>query len=388
MARTQEVVIMDIGSSSIRMLVVTKPGSGVSTVRNFVKISYDGYMNGSWVDSRSAQDAIITAISRTKDFLGKIKRLYVGVPADFCTLRTNSTGVTFPKRRKVDKSDLDALFDKADPFRAEADKVLINQSSVYYMVDGARKVVDPEGMSMNELTGFLSYIAVDEEIYRFLDDTIKRAGVAEAKYTCGMYAMMMGMFETGVRDSGLVVTVDAGYLSSTVAVMRGDGLMHMATFPCGKGVFAAWMSQGLGIPFDCALDLFNKTDLSYNPKEGENYTVNGTDDNGQTFEVDFAISTVQDYVSECIAVFAQYVNDALRSFEEPLSGSTGVYLTGGGLAIRGADDTFSKKMGGRYVKIATPSSCHEYKQPAYSDSIGLAEYAFLQEELKRNRFGW
>ena len=388
MARSSEVVIMDIGSSSIRMLVVTKPGSGVSTVRNFVKIAYDGYMNGAWVDSASAQEAIATAISRTKDFYGKIKRLYVGIPADFCTLRTNSTGVTFAKRRKVDKGDLSALFDKANPFRDEEGKVLINQSSVYYMVDAARKVVDPEGMSMTELTGFLSYIAVDEEIYRFLDDAIKKAGVADVQYTCGMYAMMMGMFETGVRDNGVVVTVDAGYLTSTVAVMRGDGLMHMATFPCGNGIFAAWISQGLGIPFECAMDLYRKTDLSYNPKQGENYTVQGTDEEGNPFEADFAIASVQDYVTECIAVFAQYVNDALRSFGEPVSGSTGVYLTGGGLSIRGADDCFSKKMGGRYVKIASPTSCHEYKQPAYADCIGLAEYAFLQEELKRNRFGW
>jgi cell division ATPase FtsA len=176
-----------------------------------------------------------------------------------------------------------------------------------------------------------------------------------------------------------------GYLTTTVAMMRGDGIMQMRSFDCGKGIFAAWLQDALEIPFASAEALFDKTDLSYEARESDEYTVDVVDPNGNHVDMSFSITKVQSYISEIIAAFAGDVQCVLHGFDEMLSVTAGMFLLGGGLSIRGAEECFSKKLN-RKVRAAAPTMCPEYKKPVHAGMIGIAHYAFSQEEKKRNRF--
>lgn len=390
MARTQEVVVMDIGSYKIRMLVVARPNNGIFTVKKMVQIPYEGYCHGDWVDEKSTLSAIGTAISRIRDVC-KIRTLYVSVPGEFCEVRTNNgTGTSFAKRHKIDKNDLENLFVKADPFAEDADKICINRSAIYYNIAGtSSKLVNPEGEVTTELTGYLSYIGADRRVIDFLTDCLVRNGIGEGnvRYTCGMYAEMMCLFDDSVRDKGPVVMVDAGYLSSTIAVIRGDGLMHMQSFSCGNGFFIAWLQEALDISFDAAGELYHNTDLSYQPRPEDMSTVKVKDADGNEVEMAWPMLKIQAYVRECIAAFAGYVKTALESFGDRYLTTNALYLTGGGLMIRGADDCFGKKVGHSFIQWATPAACcPEYKASCFADCIGIAHYAFAQEDKKRFLF--
>lgn len=385
MARTQEVVVMDIGSSKIRILAVEKPNNGIFSVKQIIQQPHDGYYDGEWVDGDNTADAIMQAVSRMRDAGVRFKRLYVSLPSEFCTVKTARTQTSFAKRRKVERADMDMLYKKGDPFENDMTQTVVNRSSVYFTVDGNKKVVDPEGIATEELQGYLSYIACQRRVIEFLDKVFARVGVPEVEYTCGMFAEMMCVFDPIVRDNGVVLAIDAGYLSSTVALMRGDGIMQMRSFPCGKGVFVAWLQEGLGIPFNSAEALFDKTDLSYEARESDAYTVDVVSPTGEHAEMSFPIAKVQSYIADCIAVFANNVQCILQGFDEMLSIAAGLFLMGGGLGLRGAEDCLSKKMN-RKVRLAAPTVCPEYKKPMHAGLIGIAHYAFAQEEKKRNRF--
>ncbi|MBQ4444513.1 MAG: hypothetical protein II896_07675 [Clostridia bacterium] len=385
MARTQEVVVMDIGSSKIRILAVERPNNGIFSVKQIIQQSHDGYYDGEWVDGDSTADAIIQAVGRMRDAGVRFKRLYVSVPSEFCVVKTVRTKTSFAKRRKVERGDLDLLYNKNDPFENDMTKVVVNRSSVYYTVEGNKKVVDPEGIFTDELQGYLSYIACQRRVLEFLDKVFQRANVVDVEYTCGMYAEMMCVFDPNVRDNGVVLAIDAGYLSSTVALMRGDGIMQMRSFPCGKGVFAMWLAEGLEIPFASAEALYDKTDLSYEARESDSYSVDIVGADGEHSQMDFPIAKVQSYITECIAAFAENVQCILQGFDETLSITAGMFLLGGGLGLRGADECLSKKLN-RKVRLAAPTMCPEYKKPMHAGIIGIAHYAFQQEEKKRNRF--
>lgn len=384
MARTQEVVVMDIGSSKVRILAVERPNNGIFSVKQMIQQPHDGYYNGEWVDGDNTADAIQQAVTRLRDAGVRIKHLYVSVPAEFCSVRTAETQVSFAKRRKIERADMDMLYKKADPFENDMTNLVINRSSVYYTVQG-KKLVEPEGMYTDELIGYLSFIACQRRVIEFLDNVFKRCGVPEVDYTCGMYAEMMCVFDPAVRDNLVVMAIDAGYLSSTVAVMRGDGIIHMRSFPCGKGVFAAWLAEGLQLPFSAAEALYDKTDLSYEAREGDAYTIDVTGPDGQHAEMSFPIAKVQNYIAECIAVFANNVMCILGEVDKMMSITAGLYLMGGGMSIRGADEVLSKKMQ-RKVRLAAPMMCPEYKKPMHAGMMGIAHYAFTQEDKKRSRF--
>ena len=385
MARTQEVVVMDIGSSRIRILAVERPNNGMFSVKQIIQQNYDGYYNGEWVDGDNAADAIMQAVTRMRDAGVRFKHLYVSVPTEFCTVRTVRTQTSFAKRRKVERNDMDLLYRKGNPFENDMTRTIVNQSSIYFTVEGNKKVVDPEGMYTEELMGYLSYIACQRRMLEFLDRVFKRVNVPEVEYTCGMYAEMMCVFDPAARDSNVVLAIDAGYLSSTVALIRGDGIMSMQSFPCGKGIFAAWLQEGLGIPFASAEALYDKTDMSYEAREGDAYTVDVVEADGSHSDVSFSIGKVQSYIAECIAVFAGNVQAVIKGFDETLSITAALYLMGGGLSIRGAEDVLSKKLN-RKVRLAAPTMCPEYKKPMHAGLIGIAHYAFSQEDKRRNRF--
>ena len=384
MAGTKEVVVMDIGSSKIRLLAVEKPNRSIYSVRKFVQEPYEGYFDGEWCDGNSTSQAIESVVAKMRAYM-RIRKLYVAVPTAFCTVRTARNVTSFAKRRRIERADMNALFPKANPFVNDMTKVLINQSAIYYELDGGRKNVDPEGEVTTDLTGYLSFIACERRVIDFFNNVFKRLGLNDVEYVCGTYAAMLYAFPTAVRDNADVLAVDAGYLSSSVALMRGDGLINLASFSCGKGVFAAWLAEGLGLPFEAAETLYDKADLSYNPREGDIYSVDVKDDDGKTHEMQFSIAKVQSYIAECIAQLAIETQAAVDGFHEPRCNAVGMSLMGGCLSTRGALDCFRRKLG-REVKFVTLDSCPEYKQPVYAATIGIAHYAFMQEEKKHHRW--
>lgn len=386
MAGTKEVVVMDVGSSKIRLLAVEKPNKNMLSVRKIVQESYDGYFRGEWCDGENTAQAITAAVSQMRDYT-KIRKLYVAVPSEFCTVRTARNETVFGKRRRIERADMNALFPKANPFVDDMTKLVINQSAIYYELDGGRKNVDPEGEVTSELTGYLSFIACERRVIDFFNSVFKRLGITDVDYVCGTYAAMLYAFPVGVRDTVDVLAIDAGYLSSTVALMRGDGLINMTSFACGKGLFVAWMSDYFDLPFEAAEALYDKTDLSYTPKDTDVYSVDVPGEDGKLHETQFSISKVQNFVGESIAQFAAYTQAAVDSFAEPRCNSLGMSLMGGCLSNRGALDCFRRKLN-REVKFVALESCPEYKKPVYAATIGIAHYAFLQEEKKRHRFLW
>lgn len=384
MANTKEVVVMDVGSSKIRLLAVEKPNRSIYSVRKFVQEKYEGYFQGEWCDGNSTAMAIEAAIEAMRAYT-RIRKLYVAVPAEFCTVRTARNDTTFAKRRRIERADMNALFPKANPFVDDMTKVLINQSAIYYELDGGRKNVDPEGEVTTNLTGYLSYIGCERRVIDFFNTVFKRLGIADVEYVCGTYAAMLYAFPTAVRDNADVLAVDAGYLSSSVALMRGDGLINLASYSCGKGVFAAWLAEGLDLPFEAAEALYDKADLSYNPREGDVYSVDVKGEDGKTHETQFAVAKVQNYIAECIAQLAVETQAAVDSFREPRCNAVGMSLMGGCISTRGALDCFRRKLS-REVKFVTLENCPEYKQPVFAATIGIAHYAFVQEEKKHHRW--
>ena len=110
-----EVAILDFGSSKITILV------GVKGVNNTFKIiangscEYAGFMNGEFIDPENLASAISYAKNQAENVYGKkIKRLYVGVPTEFCCNTLENISMNLNSRVRIKSKHISRLFDNAN----------------------------------------------------------------------------------------------------------------------------------------------------------------------------------------------------------------------------------------------------------------------------------
>ena len=375
MAHGHEYAVLDIGSHMMRLLVANKCYSTFS-VKAEAQVAYDGFANGAWINEQSVQNAVREVIAKAKGKDARIKKLYVGVPAEFCVNKVVHRHLQQIKHRKVEQSDLDALFVVGNPF--DDTMHLLAKAPEYYIVDGSNKrYINPLGLTTESLEGRLCYVAADKNLIAFLDDIIHSCGVSETVYLCSTYCEMLSLFDEKSREYG-VLLVDVGFRSTTVSVMNGDGLIFMCSFSVGQAHLIKWISQALDINFEVASKLFAKVDLSLNPAIEATYSVES-----EAGMLRYSCSKVIEMVSQCVSVICNYINKSLEKFNDYKTTRLTINLTGDGLRLRGIEACMAAKLG-RSVKTIVPMKNSNYNSAEYSRAVGLIEQALAMS----NKSSW
>lgn len=377
MAHGHEYAVLDIGSHLMRLLVANKCYSTFS-VKAEAKVAYDGYANGAWVNEESTVNAIKEVIAKAKGRDAKIKKVYVGIPAEFCVHKVVHSRLQSIKRHKVEQSDIDALFVAGNPF--DGSLKILAKAPEYYLVDGSKnKYINALGLPTKSLEGRLCYVATEKTTLAFLDRILKSCGVSEVVYLSSTYAEMISLFDETSRQYG-VLLVDCGFRSSTVSVMNGDGLIFMCSFSIGQAHLIKWISQALDISFEVAAKLFAKVDLSLNPAQEATYSVES--ENGM---LRFSCAKVIDMVSQCISVICNYITKSLEKFNDYKTTRLTINITGDGLRLRGIEACMGSKLG-RSVKTIVPMKNTNYNSAEYSRAVGLIEQALSMS--KKSSWIW
>lgn len=373
MLRSKEAYILEIGSHKLRLLVAKRMYTDSYSVEVSHQVPYDGFVNGHWVSDSNVSEAIKQLMTKCKESLGKVKKLYVGVPAEFCEAKAVYSLLNSIKQRKVEESDVQALYAMVNPFDSSKYTV-IDKSPIYYRPDSGGCIVEILGTPTKRLEGYLSFIAVENSFITQLNSILKNLGVQEIEYLSSIRCEMLGLFDTTQRDNG-VMLVDCGYRSTTVSVMVGDGIRYMRSFSRGKGHLIAWLAKGLNTDFSIAARLFEKVDLSYIPSPDTAYSVES--ENGI---VRFPCQKIISMVDDCVGVIGTLITKSIQMCEDSKIAKLTINLTGDGLSsLRGIEGCLEKKTG-RSVRQVLPYQIPNYKNPEYSRVVGLAVYALSQNK--------
>lgn len=368
MLRSKEAYILEIGSHKLRLLVAKRMYTDSYSVVVSHQVPYDGFVNSRWSSDAKVAEAIKQLMTKCKESLGRVKKLYVGVPAEFCTCQAVMGTLNSIKQRKVEESDVQALYAMANPFDSSRYTV-IDKSPIYYKPDSGGCLAEIVGVATKRLEGYLSYIAVENTFITQINSILRNLGVQEINYLSSTRCEMLGLFDTTQRDNG-VMLVDCGYRSTTVSVMVGDGIRYMRTFSRGKGHLIAWLAKGLNTDFNIAARLFEKVDLSYIPSEETQYSVES--ENGI---VRFPCRKIISMVDDCVGVIGTLITKSIQMCEDSKISKLTINLTGDGLSsLRGIEGCLEKKTG-RSVRQVFPYQIPNYKNPEYSRVVGLAVYA-------------
>jgi len=376
MSQSSDVVVIDIGSKCISAYCAERLSDDNFAVKNSCEIEYSGYADGDWLKPEEILPSIGKLIEKIERGSGKIKTIHIGVPAQFCTVRTVYDKIVFPKPRRVTPTDIREFIEANDPF-PESPFTRIHVDSVYYMNDRGERTHSPIGTLTSFLKAQLSYIGASTDFISFLRQGLIRRGIKTVRFMQSEYVAALNLFSEEERESG-VILADIGYLATSVLYIGGDALLDLKTFSLGGGIIPMGLCTALNLPYDVASSLAAKINLGY--KDEGDYTLRYDTD---TYV--YPVEEINSMAKDCIGCIVSYIRKAISGFRFETSPYATIYLTGGGFSeIRCARDYIAKCFA-RTVEIVQPSTPN-FEKPYYSTAVGLIKRALLIE--KGERFGF
>ena len=360
------VAVLDVRSSEVTVVVGERGVNNTFVFKASRTEPYDGYDESAFFDTEKLADALNRAVSAVERICGeRIRKLYVGVPGAFTRVIPREQVIGFPKRRTVGNRDLTALFASGrEPVEGYR---FIRATSMIYVTSDDRRVINPVGLTSVSLSGVLSYFYCSDTFANTMESIFSPMKI-ELAYLPTEYAMASYLIPSETRDE-YALFLDVGYMSTSLCVILGNGVLAQRTYFVGKGQIAALLMQRFDVSYEAACALLAKANLFARTNAGNTEVML----EGVIYEIstDELVDTVKeglDSICEEIGGFLEECSSRELDFK-PL------YVTGEGLAdIRGALEHISRRVS-RVCEQLTPNLPY-YNKPAMSSRIALSYIAY------------
>lgn len=374
-AFTRDIAVLDITSRLISAIFGAKTAQSVFGIKSVVESEYSGFENGEWLDLPETENVVRTVLSEAiASSRTRTKRLFVGVPAEFTAVVTKEVSIRLDRERRVLDADIDYLINKGNTF-SDGGYSVINTAPMEFVIDTSNRVYsDVRGLRANSVKGVISYILCENSFVELFDRLSEELGFKDISYISTAWAEGLSLFEKEERDNPYVL-VDIGYISSSILIGRGDGIIDLASFSLGGGHISADMCESLDVPFGLAEQARELVDLNLNYAENAILVADA--------ENTIYGNEAAELVRLKLELFADIIYDAVNKSLPDMPSYVPVFLTGEGVAaIRGTKKYLGNAIG-RSVEIVMPKLAG-YAKPANSTKISLLMTA---ETLSKNRTG-
>lgn len=372
--RNESVAILDIRSNEVSFSLGAKGVNGTFVFNDTHTVEYEGYISKGFLDEnafRRAISATITAVQQRYE--GTVDGIYVGVPSAFVTVHTMGHTISFPSKRKISAQDVEALYESGLN-EIMAKERCVRRSAMYFTLGDNRKYFSAEalyGVSTNVLKGALCYYFIDEGFMQIVNATLTELGFSTVKYVPSTLAQAEYLLSDKQRE-GYAFLLDVGFLTTSISVLYGNGIVHEETFDCGAGTVLVALMEGLDVEYSVAEEILMAANISGGAVSREmRWTSEGDNRSFSVMEINEIIKCSLDVLCEQIDnFFASHYKDKISTVltARPLS------ITGEGIvSLKGAAEHISRRLN-RISEIVYPDLPY-YDKPTFSSRIGLLDTA-------------
>ena len=372
---TKDIAVLDVNSRLVTAIVGAKRAQSVFGIKAMAEKQHQGYENGEWFDAKETIElAKSVLIESMKESDSRTKKLFIGVPAEFVAVVTKEVSIRLDRRRRVIDDDIAYLLKKGDDF--DSNKYLtINTSAIYYSLDDEDKIYnDVRDMEAQKVDACVSYMLCEKSFVDMFDEVASSLGFTNVKYVATCWAECMALLEKEQRDN-VYMLIDAGYLSSSVCIAKGEGILDMKSFSMGGAHICADIFEALEVPFDMAEEAKRLVDLNLNYSDEAVLVSDGEN-------VVYALDACEIAKSR-LDVFVEVLAGIFKDIEDDAPSYMPVYITGEGIAtMRGATKYLSEQLG-KNIEIITP------KLPGFAkpEDCSKASLLVMADNLSRFDFG-
>lgn len=367
----KKVTVIDIGSKNISVLIGSRGANDSFAVSGFGEQDYAGYYEGEFLEEDKLLDTLRKAINDAQSSANLIiDKVYVGVPANFCQCKTKTIVQSFGQRIKLNQNDLKTIYQNAEGSNDD-NLVLLSCSPIMFVLDDGRKVFDACGQKTTKISATLSFMYAEKQFIEKINGMLKQLGISSVEYLSSTLSESMYLLPKERREERAII-IDCGYIETSVAIVKGDGLLDLKSFAVGGGHISADLSQCLHISFNEAEQLRKQLILSVVPSDGDDYEIQR---NGANLPI--SMKKANEITCARLEMMAGLIKKCICSDGQDLP-SVPYYITGGGVAYtKGAKDILSSYLGVN-LTLVYPKDMQLCK-PHYSSLLGLMDKALSLE---------
>ena len=184
MEKKNYIVAIDLGSSNVVVAVAERDAEGRPAVRSIVSKPSQGVKAGMITNIEQVSNSIKAAVEAVGEELGiRITEAYTGISGDFvrCARHTDHVFTSDPQNG-VNRTDVEALFDRMRNVQAPDDETIMERIPQNYLVDENQEVADPVGSFGKRLASTFNFILCAKTPIERLN--LARAGWASARWGC------------------------------------------------------------------------------------------------------------------------------------------------------------------------------------------------------------
>lgn len=377
MARADVVVGLDVGTTTVRVLVgqlPEEPGERPQVIGVATEAS-SGLQRGVVTDVEET----IRSVSAALDTAERM----AGVPIDHATVSIggahlsslNSRGVIAVSRAdgEISEDDVARVIAAAQAISLPSNREILHVIPQHFIVDGQGGITDPRGMTGVRLEVDAHIIEGSAPFIRNLTKCVYQAGVTISDLVFAPLAAARAVLSKRQRELG-VTLLDLGGGMTTLAVFEDNRLLHTAALPVG----GMHVTNDIAIGLRSSIDVAERIKVEYGSAWPE--TVKKSQEihlkNVSETEEDVAVSRrqVADIIEARFAEIFSLVNRQLRAIDRGGLLPAGVVLCGGGAKLPGVVDLAKKELRlpaqiGFPVSLA--SIVEQADDPAFAVATGL-----------------
>lgn len=372
------VSVLEIGSSKINVVIGSRGVNSTFNIKGTGEAPYSGFGNGEFFEPNKLKTVFAKAINSAEESsLMSVNELYVGIPAEFLRCVCQTISSSFEGKKRLNEDMVAYHYDKA--YQEFEGETLISTSSIYNIIDDGKRVMDILGEKTSKITSMVSSIYAKTTFIEMLNNLFKELGINKVTYVSSSLCEATFILSEEQRTTASMV-IDVGYMSSSVCIVKGNGLLTLNSFSLGGGHIMGDLAQCLKISYSQAEALKRKIVLSLSPSASDFYDIS---DSTQTKQV--PVKMANEIALARIEMIARCINECIQVYLKESSDYLPIYLTGGGLNyMKGAKDYVSKLLGRNIEEAAPPLP--DLNKPHYSSLLGVLNYALKQEE--KNNIGF
>ena len=379
MTRTDYLVGLDVGSSSVRVVVgKVEDDSKYPSIIGVSETPSAGIRRGVIVDIEEAVSSISSALEKAERMTGvAVTHATVAIGGSHVS-SVESHGVIAVSRAdgEITENDIIRVIDASQAISIPQNREIIHVIPKNFTVDGQSGIKDPLGMTGIRLEVDTVIVQAAAPFIKNLSKAIAQAGLQSDDLVLAPLAAAQSALSKRQKELG-VALIDMGGGTTGLVVCEEGELLHTAIIPVGSG----HVTNDVAIGLRTSIETAERVKLEYGHAIAKDVSRTEDIDLSQ-FDPAETESVSRHHLSEIIEARLEeifdLINKELKKVNRDGQLPAGAVITGAGAKMSGVLE-LAKKHLRLPVQIGVPTNIHtvidRVEDPSFATAVGLVLWA-------------
>ncbi len=374
------VAVLDIGTKEVIALFGDEGIYDSFKIKGMGLAPYSGYSSGEFFDYNDLISAIHKALDSAEEKAGeKIKKVFIGVPAEFVNIVVRNIPINFSKPRKVKQSDISEIIRRAEESILVKNDIIVNYAPIYFLLDDSVKTLSPINEKASSVMCRISANIAKGKFIREVGKAVYEFGIEDISFVSEDVAKGQYLLTKEEKEKDSII-IDSGHLTTTLSMHKGDGVTNFQSISLGSGYIAWDLMEVLKVKkFQAVENLMRSAYLTVDYTDRDRYNlVIGNEPKAVSAKL------VNESIVTGVKNIGMRIKNALEQMQITRLNDINIYLTGGGITlIKGGKEVLGNELGKR-VEILSPKM-PQYNKPYFSTVFSLLNYALKEQSKEKGK---